>query len=136
MTIFVLASTPGGNIWTEVDEETRFVKPTGGIEPMARGDGSLIASTFNDALDALKKNAGAVIQGLKELKPDEVELEFGMKIGWEAGNTIFGLAKAAHEGSFTVTIKWQFEDKDHLKTHVTTTDAAKPAEVKSIEPIA
>jgi hypothetical protein len=94
----------GGSILIEVEvEETE-----GGIVPAAR-PGEIAAKaeqTFEAALDKVKPVASAVIAKLRDLSdlPDEVGVEFGIKLGAKAGAFI---ASADSEANFKVTLTWK-----------------------------
>jgi hypothetical protein len=68
-------------------------------------------TTFEDAMDAVRQNAQAVIDKVKGLSdlPDEVEVTFGLKATGEVGN--FAVAKAGAEANYTVTLTWKREEK-------------------------
>jgi hypothetical protein len=66
---------------------------------------------FEDALANVRDAAQVALRTFRETEdgsaPDEVELEFGVKFGTEAGAMI---AKTALEGQFTVRLKWAAPD--------------------------
>jgi len=66
---------------------------------------------FEDALANVRDAAQIALRtfrdGQDDCAPDEVELEFGVKFGTEAGAMI---AKTALEGQFTVRLKWAAPD--------------------------
>jgi hypothetical protein len=47
--------------------------------------------------------ASAVLDKVKEIKPDEVEVKFGVKVTGEASWVV---ARAATEGNFEITLTW------------------------------
>lgn len=98
---FVQIDTPGGLIWAEVDFlDDKELKLLGAPQDKA-------SRTFRDAVDSLKANAQLIFQELSsELGPSEIEISFGITVGVEAGSTLFGLAKASGEASYSVVMKW------------------------------
>jgi hypothetical protein len=62
--------------------------------------------TLEEALGKLKPSLQKIVQLLKEMAPDETELEFGLKIGGETGVII---AKGTAEVNFTVRMTWKSE---------------------------
>ncbi|MGW0810760.1 CU044_2847 family protein [Nonomuraea sp. NPDC002799] len=60
---------------------------------------------FQDALVHVRDAASVALQTFRDIPagPDEVEIEFGVKLGTEAGAVI---AKTALEGHLTVKLKW------------------------------
>ena len=99
MTHFIPIETPGGTIWAEVEE-------------IADSDSLTLTSnkafqSFNEAVVAMRKNAGVLIASLEDLAPEEIEVSFGVKVGAEAGTPFFGLAKASGEASYEVKLTWK-----------------------------
>jgi hypothetical protein len=99
VTHFIPIETPGGTIWAEVEEidDVDSVKLTGN-SPF---------QSFDAAVEAMKQNAVILLNSLKTLEPEEVEVSFGIKAGAEAGTPFFGLAKASAEASYSVKLVWR-----------------------------
>lgn len=77
-----------------------------GVRPVSRRDGpSQAASTFEGALDGVRAAAQSALRVFRDgsLKPDSVELEFGVKLTAEAGAVI---AKGSAEGHLVVKLSW------------------------------
>ena len=55
------------------------------------------------AVEPAVEAAKAVLERVKEIKPDGVELKFGVKVTGEANWVV---AKAATEGNFEITLNW------------------------------
>ncbi|HEU4629149.1 MAG TPA: CU044_2847 family protein [Gemmatimonadaceae bacterium] len=68
--------------------------------------------TFEDALAQVRPMADAVLAKLRALaaRPDEVEIEFGLKLSAEAGAI---LTSAGAEANFQVTLRWTREADAH-----------------------
>lgn len=64
-----------------------------------------MSTTFNDALKNIKPTAAAIIGEFRELseKPNEVQVEFGLKLTTSANIII---TSCGVEGNFKVTLKW------------------------------
>jgi hypothetical protein len=60
--------------------------------------------TLEEALGKLKPSLDKVVHLLKEMAPDETEVEFGLKIGGETGVII---AKGTAEVNFTIRMSWK-----------------------------
>lgn len=62
--------------------------------------------SFDQALDKLKPAASAIISKLRELaeSPDEISVEFGIKLNAAAGAVI---ASAGVEANYTVRLLWK-----------------------------
>lgn len=91
----------GETVTVEVDRHAP------GARLVAR-DGHALARaerTFDEALQGIRSAAQSALAVFRDgsLKPDGVELEFGVKITAEAGAVI---AKSALEGHLTVKLSW------------------------------
>jgi hypothetical protein len=60
---------------------------------------------FNEALQAVVKQAQAMRTSLKSLRADEVEVTFGLTTTGEMGN--FAIGKLGIEANYEVTLKWK-----------------------------
>jgi hypothetical protein len=87
-------SDAGSVVWFEV-EESRWLPASGG--------GSVVGR-LEESLSPLVAAARTVLGRMRELSPDSVEVEFGVKLAGEAG---WVFAKAATEGHLTVTLGWR-----------------------------
>jgi hypothetical protein len=94
----------GTMLLVEVDEP----EPEGGIVRAARPDEVIVRAqlTFNQALEKIRPAAGAIIQKLRSLSdpPDEIDVEFGLKLSAEAGAFV---ASAGVDANYKVTLKWR-----------------------------
>ena len=80
--------------------------------PMRAGVGDVIkkaSATFEKSLAALEPVGRALVQRLRGLSPQEVSIEFGVKLTCEQGLII---ARGAAEGSFTVKLTWKDPAKE------------------------
>jgi hypothetical protein len=60
--------------------------------------------TLEDALSKLEPSFQKVVHVLEDMAPDEASVEFGLKMGGEAGVII---AKGTAEVNFTVRMSWK-----------------------------
>jgi len=67
------------------------------------------AGQVRNAVGPAVEAAKAVLEKIKEIKPDRVEVKFAVKVTGEASWVV---AKAATEGSFEITLTWQPDDDD------------------------
>ncbi|OIK02695.1 hypothetical protein BIV25_02570 [Streptomyces sp. MUSC 14] len=77
-----------------------------GARLVSRGDGpALAARTFEGALEGVRAAAASALRVFRDgsLRPDEVEIEFGVKLSAEAGAVI---AKGSTEGHLVVKLSW------------------------------
>ena len=65
--------------------------------------------TLEEALAKLRPSLRKVLALLREMSPDEAEMQFGLKIGGETGIII---AKGTAEANFTVRMAWKAEQSD------------------------
>lgn len=81
--------------------------PENGIERASRADKIVEATqSFEEVLDQVKLSAQAIISKLRSLadRPDELEVEFGIKLGAKAGVVI---SSTDVEANFKVTLVWK-----------------------------
>ena len=95
----------GDTILVEVD-----MPETPGMVPAARGKGvpEKARQSFEAALDKIRPAAQVIIKKLRALHdpPDEIEVEFGLKMNAEAGAVV---AAAGVEANYKVTLTWKRE---------------------------
>jgi Trypsin-co-occurring domain 1 len=97
-----------------VDESTtaRFeIDPTEGFRPAGPDQ---VLGWVKEAVTPAVEAAKAVLEKVKEARPDQVELKFGVKV---SGGTNWLVAKAAGEGNFEVTLLWS-RDARHAKANL------------------
>ncbi|MDQ8701182.1 CU044_2847 family protein [Streptomyces sp. LHD-70] len=79
----------------------------GGARLAARGDGGAVQATrtFENSLEGARAAAESALRVFRDgsLRPDAVEIEFGVKLTAEAGAVI---AKSAVEGHLVVKLSW------------------------------
>jgi hypothetical protein len=106
------------------------VEDEDGARLVSRGDGpARAARTFEDALDGVRAAAASALRVFRDgsLRPDAVELEFGVKLSAEAGAVI---AKGSAEGHLVVRLSWSPEpsparsEPEPASTRPATPDAA------------
>jgi hypothetical protein len=68
-----------------------------------------VSKAVGPAVEAAK----AVLEKVKEIKPDGVEVKFGVKITGEANWVV---AKAATEGNFEITLTWGSDSAESVGT--------------------
>ncbi|WP_030993629.1 CU044_2847 family protein [Streptomyces sp. NRRL WC-3744] len=77
-----------------------------GARLVSRGDGpAQAARTFEGALDGVRAAAASALRVFRDgsLRPDAVEIEFGVRLSAEAGAVI---AKGSAEGHLVVKLSW------------------------------
>lgn len=96
----------GGSLVVEVDEpQTDF-----GTVAVGRPDSVAQKATqsFDEALSRVQPAIAAVMGKLRELQPEELTVEFGIKLNAAAGAF---LASAGTEANFKVSIKWKSDPR-------------------------
>ncbi|MFH8799736.1 CU044_2847 family protein [Streptomyces sp. NPDC017936] len=81
-------------------------EPRPGSRLVARGDGTVRAArTFEGALEGVRAAAESALRTFRDgaLRPDGVEIEFGVKLAAETGAII---AKGTAEGHLVVRLTW------------------------------
>ena len=95
----------GGSIVVEAE----VLEPEG-VRRSGRDEDTIIKAgrTLETALDRVKPAAEAILKRLTDLsqRPDEIEVEFGIKVTAEAGAII---ASGSVEANYTVKLKWARE---------------------------
>lgn len=68
-----------------------------------------VIGKVQDALSPAIDTAKLVLDRLKEVKPGEVTVTFGLKV---SGKLDWFIARAGTEGNFQITLTWQPNDRD------------------------
>jgi Trypsin-co-occurring domain 1 len=87
----------------QVDDLTKVrfeVEPVEGFRPAGAGQ---IAGRVRDAVAPAVDAAKAVLDKVKEVRPDEIEVRFGVKV---SGGADWFVAKSAGEASFEIKLRW------------------------------
>ncbi|MBP2706319.1 hypothetical protein JOL79_21145 [Microbispora sp. RL4-1S] len=63
-----------------------------------------VVGRIKEAVDPAVQAARAVLEKVKETRPDEISLKFGIKV---SGTMNWWVAKAATESNFEVTLTWR-----------------------------
>ena len=74
------------------------------VEGFADATGGRVAGRVRTACEPALRAAREVLDQVRAYGPDQVEVKFGIKV---SGKMNWLVAKAATEGSFEVTLKWQ-----------------------------
>ena len=107
--IYEYTTDTGEHIRISSEEQQRSYSNTrGGNERSSEGDVVKKLNTkFEDALGVVKAAATSLKNVMKEVNPDEVEVEFSIKAEGEAG--LFSICRAATGAEFKITLKWKNE---------------------------
>ena len=81
------------------------IEPTGGFRPAGAGE---VIGRVRDAVGPAVDAAKVVLDKVKEARPDEVKVTFGIKV---SGGTQWLIASSAGEASFEITLTWS-RDQD------------------------
>ncbi|WP_151485265.1 CU044_2847 family protein [Streptomyces albicerus] len=91
-------------------EETAVFEVDSGLSgsdlELAADDGTMARAqtSLHEALRRVQPALAQVSAAVKELQPDEMEIEFGLKVGGESGVII---AKGTAEVNFAVRVLWK-----------------------------
>lgn len=91
-----------------VDEDTTVkfeVEPIEGFLPAGPDE---ILGRVKEAVGPAVEAAKAVLYKVKEVRPNEIELKFGIKV---SGGANWLVAKAAGEANFEITLTWSHDGK-------------------------
>lgn len=86
----------------ETDEDESGVVKAGLGDTIERAGG-----IFEQAIENARKSAMVIVDKMRELGPDEVEVTFGLKVSGELGNIV--VAKAGVEANYSVKLRWKKE---------------------------
>jgi hypothetical protein len=103
--LMAIPVAPGGDDILEVEVDRRDVPQ--GLVLAAQEPGKIAARaqiSLEEALAKLKPSLQKIAHLLKELSPEETEVEFGLKLGGETGVIV---AKGTAEVNFTVRMTWK-----------------------------
>jgi hypothetical protein len=87
-----------------VDDETvvKFeVEPVAGFAPAGADQ---ILGRLQEAIEPAVAAARVVLEKVRQMRPDEVEVKFALKA---SGSANWLVAKGSAEGNFEITLKWQ-----------------------------
>ncbi len=100
----------GGTVLVEIENQTEIYR--GGAVQTGLGDVAQeavvkVTTTFEDAVDVVRRTAQAIIDQVKGLSdsPDEVKVTFGLKATGDLGN--LAVAKVGAEANYTVELTWK-----------------------------
>ncbi|MFN6538529.1 MAG: CU044_2847 family protein [Nostoc sp. EkiNYC01] len=110
-------------IYIEVDEQPD-ANVNNGYDPYGNTrDGSRqrvaqavqdVGDIFGEGINLARECAAKAIQSFQQMhhaaKPDELELQLGIKVGSEVGAVIPVIAKASGEAQIQVTMKWKLKE--------------------------
>lgn len=88
----------------QLDDKTTAlfeIDPVAGFQPAGIGD---VAGRVKVAAGPAIEAARELLEQVRALTPDAVEVKFGIKV---TGTTNWLIAKAATEGNFEVTLAWK-----------------------------
>jgi hypothetical protein len=100
--LLVLATPDGTTAFDVEPSELALVGP----ERVSRQGDAVVArleTSVDEALASARPAAAAVVRAFRELAPQDVEVEFGLRIDAEAGAVFARAGVGAH---FTVKLKW------------------------------
>lgn len=88
-----------GTVLVEVDENSY------GVDHPARNEQGIldVGRRLEDALASVRPAAAAAAEAMRELAPEQLEIEFGVKLAGDAGAII---ARNSAEGHFILRMSW------------------------------
>jgi hypothetical protein len=87
-----------------VDDETVVKFEVEPVEGFAPAGADQILGRMQEAIEPAIAAARVVLDKVRQMRPDEVEVKFALKA---SGSANWLVAKAAAEGNFEITLKWQ-----------------------------
>lgn len=97
----------GGRIVAEMSEDEAGVIPVG-LNPGAVARRAAVG--IDEALSQIREVADAALRNVRQISstPDEVRIEFGVKLTAEVGAVV---ARTGGEAQFLVSLTWQRDDR-------------------------
>ena len=88
-----------GTVLVEVDDDSY------GVDHPARNEQGILDAgrRLEDALASVRPAATAAVEAMRELAPEQMEIEFGVKLAGYAGAVI---ARTSAEGHFILRMSW------------------------------
>ncbi len=87
----------------ELDDGTRVEFETEPVDGWREVGAEEVIARISEAVAPLVDGAAAVLDRLKAVAPDDIEITFGVKV---SGTANWVIAKAATEGNFGVKLTW------------------------------
>ena len=94
-------------IWIEADEIALPAESAGESEASRiRNIATKASHTFQESIESIKPALNVLIKGLDKIsdRPDEISVEFGLKVNAQVGAVI---AASGVEANFKVTLNWK-----------------------------
>jgi hypothetical protein len=95
----------GGDVVVEVSDTEPGVRRASRVGDTIQA----VGETLDASLEPVREAAAAALEVFRRIGPDQVELEFGVKLNVSAGAII---AKTAAEGHLKVKLVWQAVRRD------------------------
>jgi hypothetical protein len=73
-----------------------------------------VLGRVKDAVSPAVEGAKAVLDAVRQVAPDEIEVKFGIKV---SGSANWLIARAATEGNFEITMTWRSKPSPDLQSH-------------------
>lgn len=88
-----------GTVLVEVDEDIY------GVNHLARNEQGIlnVGRRLEDALASVRPAAAAVLEAMREVAPEHMEIEFGVKLAGDAGAVS---ARNSADGHFVLRLSW------------------------------
>ncbi|MEZ0077118.1 CU044_2847 family protein [Planotetraspora sp. GP83] len=92
-----------GHVVVEVDEDEPGVRRVGRVDGLVE-----VSKRFKDVLGGVRDAAADALEVFRDerLRPDQIEIEIGVRLNAEVGAVI---AKTASEGHLVVKLTWEAE---------------------------
>lgn len=102
MTEVVRYEVGSGTVLVEVDDNSY------GVDHPARNEQGILDAgrRLEDAIAGIRPAAVAVVEAMRELAPEKMEVEFGVKLAGNAGALI---ARNSADGHFILRMSWSAE---------------------------
>lgn len=100
MSKYIETNISGNPVFVEVNSNEEV------SEEIKRGRPNKQVS-FENIINDVKNTTKSVFDSLQEIGIEEVELEYGIKLGVKAGVSIWVISEISSEANFTIKVKWK-----------------------------
>ncbi|WP_228447347.1 CU044_2847 family protein [Streptomyces paludis] len=97
----------GTPVWARISGAAELARPSGGLTYSDTGFADQVQARVESLHSVVTSVARSLAGPLREVRPDEVSVEFGIELTAKAGRVVGLLADGEAKGGITVTLTWR-----------------------------